>query len=101
MTQYVEMDREEIEREFKCALDPAIELLFSKYDVGCYEGSAVVIFRLNGVLYENHASHCSCFGLEGQWEPEETTVEALKKTCSFCFVDDGKAVFNQFLETLA
>lgn len=22
--------------------------------------------------------HCSCYGLEDQWEPEETTLEALK-----------------------
>jgi len=30
-----------------------------------------------GKLYENHASHCSCYGYEGQWEPEETSVEYL------------------------
>lgn len=25
-----------------------------------------------------NAGHCSCHGLEGQWEPEETTVVALR-----------------------
>lgn len=29
------------------------------------------------MLYEVNGSHCSCYGLEGQWEEEETTVEAL------------------------
>lgn len=28
-------------------------------------------------LYENHASHCSCYGFEGQFKPEKTTVEYL------------------------
>lgn len=30
-----------------------------------------------GVLFENHAGHCSCYGFEGQWCPEETTVAYL------------------------
>ena len=30
------------------------------------------------VLYEVHGSHCSCYGFEGQWTPEETTLEYLQ-----------------------
>lgn len=34
--------------------------------------------RETGALFENHGSHCSCYGFEGQWSPEPTTVEYLK-----------------------
>jgi hypothetical protein len=52
-------------------------ILFASYGGACYEGDAVVIFQKNGKLYEVHGSHCSCYGLEGQWRPEETTLESL------------------------
>jgi hypothetical protein len=47
------------------------------YGQGDYDGSAFVLYTKDGQLYECHGSHCSCYGLEGQWSPEETTVEAL------------------------
>jgi hypothetical protein len=54
------------------------EVLFALYDRSePYSGSAFVLFERDGKLYEVHGSHCSCYGLEGQWEPEETTWEAL------------------------
>lgn len=43
-----------------------------------YEADAFVLFEKDGKLYEVNGSHCSCSGLEGQWEPEETTVPELK-----------------------
>ncbi len=54
------------------------ELLFASYGGGSYEGDAFVLFRKDGKLYEVTGSHCSCYGLEGQWAPEATTVEALE-----------------------
>lgn len=54
-----------------------VEVLYAAYDCECYEGSAHVIFRKDDKLYEVNGGHCSCYGLEGQWEPEETTVAAL------------------------
>ena len=53
------------------------ELLFASYGGGSYEGDATMVWRHGGKLYETQGSHCSCYGLEGQFEPEETTVEAL------------------------
>lgn len=53
------------------------EVLFAAYECD-YEGQALVVFRRDAQLYEVNASHCSCYGLEEQWEPEETTVEALQ-----------------------
>ena len=55
-----------------------IDILLAYYDIDGYEGDAFVLFRKNGRLYEVNASHCSCYGLENQWEPEETSVKALR-----------------------
>jgi hypothetical protein len=54
------------------------EILFAWYSYEDYNGEAVVIFKENGKLYEVRGSHCSCYGLEDQWQPEETFIEALK-----------------------
>lgn len=48
------------------------------YGTAPYEGSAFVLYEKDGKLYEVHASHCSCYGLEDKWDPEETTWAALK-----------------------
>ena len=49
------------------------------YGYGSYCGSSLVIYEKDGKLYEVNGSHCSCYGLEGQWKPEETSWEALKE----------------------
>lgn len=43
---------------------------------GC-DSSSFFVFEKDGQLFENNASHCSCYGFENQWEPEPTTQEAL------------------------
>lgn len=55
-----------------------IRILFAFYSYEDYTGKAFVLFENDGKLYEVHGSHCSCFGLEGQWEPEEVDLNALK-----------------------
>jgi hypothetical protein len=42
-----------------------------------YCGDAYVLFAKGDKYYEVHGSHCSCMGLEDQWEPEECTYEEL------------------------
>lgn len=54
-----------------------VEILLASYGTPSYEGYAFVLFRRDGKLWEVNGSHCSCYGLEDQWEPEETTAEAL------------------------
>ena len=34
--------------------------------------------KITNELFEVHASHCSCYGFEGQLDLEPTTIEALK-----------------------
>lgn len=53
------------------------EILFAEYEQGGYEGDSTVIFRKDGKVFETYGGHCSCNGLEGQWRPEETTIEAV------------------------
>ena len=71
---------DDVIQEFQ--LDPKdvdnINILLAQYDYANYEGYAFVLFERDGILYEVNGSHCSCYGLEGQWEPEETSVEALR-----------------------
>ena len=55
-----------------------INILYANYSLGNYVGDSFILFEKDGKLFEVNASHCSCYGLEGQWEPEETTKEALK-----------------------
>jgi hypothetical protein len=54
-------------------------ILYAMYEYEDYEGSALVIFERDGQLYEVHGGHCSCYGLENQWEPASATIEYLTK----------------------
>lgn len=71
-------DRASIEDAYECKLPEDAEILLAWYGYGDYSGSSFVLYRQGGTLYEVNGSHCSCYGLEGQWEPEETTVAALR-----------------------
>ena len=46
---------------------------------GCDSSSYYLLRnKTDGELHEVHGSHCSCYGFEGQFEPEETSIEYLK-----------------------
>lgn len=53
-------------------------ILYAIYNLDSYDGWAFVLFLKDGKLYEVNISHCSCYGLEDQWEPEETTVLSVR-----------------------
>lgn len=53
------------------------QILYASYETPSYEGYSFVLFERDGVLYEVTGSHCSCMGLEGQWNPEATSWAAL------------------------
>jgi hypothetical protein len=54
-----------------------LDILYAAYDCSPYEGYAHVIYVKDKKIYEVNGSHCSCNGLEGMWEPEETSLTAL------------------------
>lgn len=73
--------RKDVKREFSYGPDGTFEIksfpredkiLLASYDNEDYEGSAYVLFERDGKLWEVTGGHCSCNGLEGQWDPEET-----------------------------
>lgn len=47
------------------------EVIYANYGSGGYDGNALVVFRNGNNYYTVEGSHCSCYGLEGQWSPEE------------------------------
>ena len=71
--------RQNVADDFRVVLEPGIEILFADYDLDSYIGSAYVLFRQGGKLYEVFGAHCSCYGLEGQWTPEPTSVAAVER----------------------
>lgn len=55
-----------------------VNILFATYGYENYSGDAFVLFEKDGKLYEVNGGHCSCYGLEGQWDAEETNLDVLK-----------------------
>ena len=56
--------------EYKAPQD-ALEganILIAWYGEGNYCGDSFVLYERAGKLYEVNGDHCSCNGLEGQWE---------------------------------
>lgn len=47
------------------------DAVYAGYETPDYEGYATVVFRDGDKWFRASGSHCSCFGLEGQWEPEQ------------------------------
>lgn len=76
------------------------EILLASYGTPSYEGYAFVLFKRDGKLWEVNGSHCSCYGLEGQWEPEETTVEALRHRVKEGTLGEGGYDENPFAAEL-
>lgn len=37
-----------------------------------------MLFEKDGKLYEVNGGHCSCYGLEGQWNPDDVMLEELE-----------------------
>jgi hypothetical protein len=72
--------KEDVFDEFDCSAGErySSEILFAAYDEGDYCGSAFVLIHIDGKLYEVNGDHFSCYGLEGQWDPEETSIKVLK-----------------------
>lgn len=72
-------NKEDVKSEFAVKDDSLNNafILLAWYGHGDYDGSAFVLFEKGGQLYEVNGGHCSCNGLEDQWDPEETSAEAL------------------------
>lgn len=72
-------NKADVEREFMVDLRD-VEVLLAYYTYEDYSGDAYVLAYdiASDKLIEVYGSHCSCYGLEGQWEPEDTTIQYLQ-----------------------
>lgn len=78
--------KDEILDEFEALEeDRDVNILFATYDFSNWQGDAFVIAEKNGKLFEVHAEHCSCYGLENQFVLEETNIEAIEH-----YIKNGK-----------
>jgi len=55
------------------------EIVYAIYDQDRYNGKATVVFKERDNYYVVEASHCSCYGLEGLWEPDLSSFEELTR----------------------
>lgn len=98
-----------IESEYETNDVRNYEILVAYESVGSWgcDSSSWFLMRKDGKLCENHGSHCSCYGFEGQFEPEETTKESMLHRVWFVstggYDDDAKeneAAMRQYVENL-
>lgn len=67
----------DVQYEFEKSVPEPEEVLLAVYEYESYDGNALVIYRNGDRYYWVEGGHCSCYGLEGQWRPEEFTKEEL------------------------
>lgn len=66
------------------------------YNSEGYEGDAFVLLKKGHEYFEANGSHCSCYGLEGQFDLENVPREALKKR-----FEDGRYLYGAQLQAQA
>ena len=97
---YLFTDRQNVVEHFDAAeLADNANILLAYYECEDYDGYAYVLYEQEGKLYEVHGGHCSCYGLEGQWEPEEVTIEYLSLPSSVPSL--GGAEFKRIVKGLS
>jgi hypothetical protein len=67
----------DVSQSFDVKLPEPDEVLLAAYTYEDYSGAALVIYRIGDKFYVVEGGHCSCYGLEGQWEPEEYSLPLL------------------------
>lgn len=57
--------------QFNAEIGDEPQYVYALYELPSYEGYARVVFHRDGKWWLATGSHCSCYGLEDQWQPEE------------------------------
>lgn len=61
----------DVQESYKMKEKHPDKVFLAYYGYESYEGYSYVIYRNGDKYYMNQGSHCSCYGLEGSWTPEE------------------------------
>lgn len=87
--------KEDVFSFFEREMDSDIQIVYANYENESYDGYATVVFyrESTGKYYESYGSHCSCYGLEGQWDREEEVIpeELLKR------ISDLGQMFDEYV----
>lgn len=68
------------ENDNRSLVPSAEELVLTWQECGGWgDGSYSELFVKNGVLYENESGHCSCYGCEEQWNPDQITLSMIAR----------------------
>ena len=89
---------EDVFREYEVSAEDRknVRVLVAYYTYEDYEGVSYVLFERDGKLYEVEGGHCSCHGLEGQWdEATETNYETILHR-----VEKGSFTYNREFDKL-
>lgn len=70
-------------------------LIFACYEQQYERGEAEILYVSNGKWFHVAGSHCSCYGLEDQFEPEEMPFEAIQH-----LMDEGNGLLSQYSDRL-
>jgi hypothetical protein len=69
-----------VELEFSIPAGKEPKYVFANYNTDCYNGDALVVYSNNKeTFFVVEGAHCSCYGLEGQWDPSEHSYQELLK----------------------
>lgn len=76
-------DWKDVQEQYEMSEPEAEEVICAYYGADyCYSGESLVVYRNGGNYFLNEGSHCSCYGLEGQWAP---TLYESKELFIACF----------------
>ena len=68
-----------VQEEFDTDAPEPFKVLFADYSYANYDGCAFVLWQeADGRFGYVLGCHCSCFGLEGQWQPEIHTADEVR-----------------------
>lgn len=68
---------QDVQDAFGIDLPEPEQVIVADYTYEDYSGDSDVLYRNGDKFFYVSGSHCSCYGLEDQWEPEEYTRETL------------------------
>lgn len=102
LNDWKDYDQRQLESSFGLAENELsdINVMLASYKDSGDAGYAFILFSLGQSLFEVNASHDSELNLKGQWQPEETSIEALMFRLEKGNLGTDEAGDNIFAESL-
>lgn len=92
-------DWKDVIGQFYAGKIPEPKYVYAVYSTPAYSGSATVIFKQGRKWFEASGGHCSCYGLEDQWGPQEINprdhLKAVKEGKKILLVADTEGDYPE------